>query len=321
MQAEIATCVVVLEFPETWGLGFVGPSPGLITTCFHVVVGETKVTAHFADGRALPVRKVVAIDVRRDLAVLDVGVPVASPLVLGPTRLVDEGEPLVSFGLVPGARRVRWVDASVGSLQVLGPALTALKLEGQLPSDGSGSPLLSAKGELIGVHTVAETPGGAVSLGIPSRYLPAMWGSFERSTLEVLRPPAKRSVKREVPQHAMTILDGSSAKGLEQLLQGIAGAIRQGAPAYNQGDHERCFRVYEEAARRLVRTRDDCPGPQAALLEGLKRAESMSDSDGRAWALRDAFDGLLAVIEKWFKAQGSMHRPGGAGPKGPVLPN
>ena len=36
---------------------------------------------------------------------------------------------------------------------------------------------------------------------------------------------------------------------------------------------------------------------------GLARAESLEDIDHQAWAMRDAFDGLLAVIEKYMRSQ------------------
>ena len=98
----------------------------------------------------------------------------------------------------------------------------------------------------------------------------------------------------------------------------IADAIRVGAPAYNEGDIARCYSVYEKAAQRLIDTRDDCPGVQLALRQGLARAQQLQELDSRAWAMRDAFDGLLMVIEKYLRANGGG---GGGAPKKPTLMN
>ena len=68
---DAAASVVLLEFQQSYGLGFVAPN-GRIITCFHVVADEKDIVAHLADGRVLPVRSVCALDTRRDLAVLDV---------------------------------------------------------------------------------------------------------------------------------------------------------------------------------------------------------------------------------------------------------
>ena len=42
---------------------------------------------------------------------------------------------------------------------------------------------------------------------------------------------------------------------------------------------------------------------QTALRDGLKRAGGMMDVDHQAWAMRDTFDGLLTVIEKFMRAR------------------
>jgi hypothetical protein len=95
---------------------------------------------------------------------------------------------------------------------------------------------------------------------------------------------------------------------VESIAVAIMQAIQLGAPAYNQGDIEGCYRFYSLTAERLLREHPECPGVHAALREGQQRCTQLWDVDERAWALRDTFDGLLHVIDRWLQAQAAFAR-------------
>lgn len=312
---DAAAAVVLLEFKGSYGLGFV--AGGRIVTCFHVVAEETRITAHLHDGRVLPVRSVSAIDLRRDLAVLDVGMLDATPARPGPQRFVEDGTRAFTFGLVKGERRLRWTECEIESVQVLGSALTVYGLGGEVPRDASGAPVIDENGAVLGVAaTVPRSEEGVLVL--PWRYVEPLLLQNRQLPLSALSLEGRRPPKREVPNHPLSLLNGSAVSGLEVTSDSIADAIRVGAPAYNEGDIARCYSVYEQAAQRLIDTRDDCPGVQLALRQGLARAQQLQELDSRAWAMRDAFDGLLMVIEKYLRANGGG---GGGAPKKPTLMN
>ena len=84
-------------------------------------------------------------------------------------------------------------------------------------------------------------------------------------------------------------------KALAEAFVGITKAIRVGAPVYNQGNHEACFRIYEGAATQLEQS-SSCLGVRRALGNGLLKAGEKTDYTAKAWAMRDAFDGLLKVM-------------------------
>lgn len=300
---------MLLEFQSSYGLGFVAPN-GRIVTCFHVVADEAEITAHLADGRALPVKGVCALDTRRDLAVLDVGLLDATPVRSAGSKITDEQQPVSVFGMVSGEGRARWVEARLANVQVVGAALTVYVLAGEVPPDASGGPLIDAQGQALGVVTVAETDEGITTLGVPWKYVEPLLRQNQDLPLSSLTTEARKPPRREVPEHPLTLLQGSAVSGLEATTEQISGAIRLGAPAYNEGDVARCFAVYTETARRLIDTRDDCPGVQTALRAGLERAMGMQDLDHQAWAMRDAFDGLLLVIEKYLRSSVGPRKPG-----------
>jgi serine protease Do len=301
---DAAASVVLLRFRQSYGLGFVAPN-GRIVTCYHVVADEAQIVAHLADGRALPVRGVSALDVRRDLAVLDVGLLDATPARAGGGRLAPEGEGVFVFGMVAGEWRTRWAEAKVNEVQTIAASLTVYALSGDVPADASGGPLIAGDGTTLGVVTVAASGGSTVGMAVPWRYVDPLLRQNRELPLSVLSSESRAQPQRRIPDHPLSLLKGSTTSGLEVTTELIAEAIRVGAPAYNDGDVAKCLSVYSDAARRLIDTRDDCPGVQTALRSGLHRASSLKDVDHQAWAMRDAFDGLLLVIEKYLKA----HRP------------
>jgi serine protease Do len=301
MPLDAAASVVVLELDRAYGLGFVAPN-GRIVTNFHVVANERSIVAHLFDGRRLPVESVCVVDLKRDLAVLDVGLLDAMPVRSAGTRLAEEGQKVFLYGLVADENRLRWVEARLGAAQSVGPGLTVYTLQGEIPPDASGSPLIAEDGTTLGVVTMAESDDGLISLVVPWRHVDPLMPVNQRLPLTALSRP-KRGPRRDIPNHPLSLLEGSNIAGLEATTRAIAGAIEQGAPAYNEGDIDRCYRVYRQVARQLIDARTDCPGVQTALRDGLERARTLGDVDHQAWAMRDAFDGLLSVIEKYLRTR------------------
>ncbi len=104
---------------------------------------------------------------------------------------------------------------------------------------------------------------------------------------------------RDVPVHDVKLLDGCSTTDLKMVQKRIDDAIDVGAPAYNGGDFLGCFVTYDDAAKEIEkRLPSSCRGPQRALEDGRKKARAKTTSADQAWAMRDAFDGLLDVIDR-----------------------
>ena len=109
--------------------------------------------------------------------------------------------------------------------------------------------------------------------------------------------------QREVPHHEVILLQGCSPDSLGLVRGTITKAINTGAPLYNRGDAEGCFRLYERVAVDLTDRLKACPGAAGALREGVERARTHATSfEEKAWALRDAFDGLLDVVARYDAA-------------------
>jgi serine protease Do len=106
------------------------------------------------------------------------------------------------------------------------------------------------------------------------------------------------SPPRDVPVHPLTVFADCPDDQLGFAVGSLANAIELGAPRYNQGDHVGCYRIYLGTATDLVSTLPGCAGVRAALVAGIVRASVLQTYTERAWAMRDAFDGLLEAYQR-----------------------
>ncbi|HET9991818.1 MAG TPA: S1C family serine protease, partial [Kofleriaceae bacterium] len=213
----------------------------------------------------------------------------------------------------------------------LSAELTILQISAPISQGSSGGPLFNQFGEVIGVTTMIVTQGQNINLAVPGNYLVPMvkqqqaieLAEFAKATKELAHAhgegtqedggdkvdPDNIKIERRVPFHAVAVLDGCSQKDIEDIVQSIGEAIQNGAPLYNTGTaqgFEACFRIYEGTALKYEKDAL-CKGVRSAFGDGLLRASSMASYKEKAWAMRDTFDGLLNVSQRW--AQQNLPAP------------
>lgn len=103
------------------------------------------------------------------------------------------------------------------------------------------------------------------------------------------------------PQVDASVLHGCGDPAVERIAQKLTRAIDEGAPVFDQGNPQACFYIYEAAVKSLD-SASTCAGVRRVLRAGLEEAERRKDWEGKAWALRHAFDAVLAAT--------AAHRPG-----------
>jgi hypothetical protein len=107
------------------------------------------------------------------------------------------------------------------------------------------------------------------------------------------------AITRHVPNHPLRLLEGCSGANLATINEVIGDAIQVGAPLYNDGNFAGCYHTYVGAALNLEnQLPKTCAGPSKALTSGRKTADGLDHVSAQAWAMRDAFDGLLDVIAR-----------------------
>lgn len=305
IAARALPAVVTMRTEESLGTGFVVRADGWIATNLHVVVGGPRVKVTLRDGRELDVVEVLNASPDHDLALVRVEAKGLPTLTLGDSDAMRPGDPVVAIGnpmgledtvsngLVSGRRKV---DGGLEILQVSAP----------IAPGSSGGPLINERGEVIGIATLVLTEGQNLNFGVPIRYLlpmmkkpdPMPFAEFAALVAQ-MRAANRPKQRASVPHYPLSMLDGCPQAAQRLVVNMLGNAIEAGAPVYNAGNPQACYQVYDSAASDLERKLPPtCKGPIKALGDAQKRAGAMNDPDKQAWAMRDAFDGLLEVIAR-----------------------
>lgn len=313
VKRSTAAIVRVEAGSDKVGTGFVVDASGLVVTNLHVVAGEAKIIVRLSDNTSLPVLRIAAVDPERDLVLLDVDPARPLPtLTLGDSDAMSAGDAITAIGNPLGVLDYSVSNGLVSSVRKLTDDLTVLQISAPISQGSSGGPLFNQFGDVIGVTTAIITAGQNLNLAVPSNYVRPMLRNNQNIALDkfavATRDPdaaprsASPKVPRQIPNHDLALLKGCSRDQIAAVVGGIEDAIKNGAPLYNQGNHEACFLIYEGTAVKFEHD-SPCAGIRSAFGDGLLRASTLATAPEKAWAMRDTFDGLLLVIERWAKTQ------------------
>lgn len=168
------------------GSGIVLDKDGHILTNYHVVRGSDTVTITFSDGTVASA-DVVGKDPGNDTAVVktDADPSVLEPATLGDSSQVKVGSFVAAIGNPFGLDGTFTTGVVSGLNRTLQSSSDGRPIRGLLQADAavnpgnSGGALINARGEVIGINTAIENPGGnsfagvayAVPINTPKRYL------------------------------------------------------------------------------------------------------------------------------------------------------
>lgn len=285
--------IVLIKVPNGLGSGFVVSADGRIVTNMHVIRDAKEATIVTADGKEYTNIAVLALDVAHDVVLLRaVGATGLKPLSLGDSTTARPGQHVVAIGHPLGLGNTV-SDGLVSAVRELPNKLTLLQISAPISPGSSGGPVMDDQGSVIGISTLVVSGGQNLNFVVPINVVRPLLASTTSTPLASLALPTRR--RRNIPRHPPDFLASCPAPQFVTVLSGIQQAIDVGAPLYNQGNVEACYRIYASAAISLQSKIEDCPGPKRALLDGIDNADKSKDWDDKAWAMRDAFDGIVAV--------------------------
>jgi serine protease Do len=320
------------------GTGFVVDKTGVVATNLHVVAGESKIQVRMYDGSQYPVMQISGVDPDRDLALLRIQPKKAlQTLKLGDSDAVSPGDQIVTIGnplgldytvtsgLISGVRTA--CDQSDVAAGRCHGEFRVLQISAAISPGSSGGPLFNQFGEVVGVATRIILVGQNLNFAVPGNYLKPLFtqhaalspDQFAKATKGAGeaqgQPDDNVRIVRRVPVHELSVFDGCKVDDIEELVTQIGEAIENGAPLYNEGKHEACFRIYEGTSLKFEHDAR-CAGVRSAFGDGLLRASGLASYKEKAWAMRDTFDGLLDAAQRWAQKHPQAVPP----PKTPPQP-
>jgi S1-C subfamily serine protease len=342
VQRSSPAIVRIEAGPEKIGTGFILDKTGIIATNLHVVAGESAIKVRLQDGSQYAVQQIAGIDPGRDLALLKILPAKDLPtLRLGDSDALSAGDQIIAIGNPLGVfdysvtsgliSQVRpWCGRNLRD-QAGEPCkqeLTVLQISAAISPGSSGGPLFNQFGDVVGVTTAIITAGQNINLAVPTNYLKPLIAQRMAIAPDQFALETKGAedhghgdrdtgahIVRRIPALEPTVFDGCNTDDIGEVLHQIGEAIDNGAPLYNEGKHEACYRIYEGTAVKFEHDAP-CAGVRTAFGDGLLRASGLATYTEKAWAMRDTFDGLIDVARRWAEKNPKAAAPHGAAPRG-----
>jgi S1-C subfamily serine protease len=216
------------------GSGVVVAPDGFLLTNSHVVGGAAEVRVTMTDGRSLSAR-VVGDDPETDLALVRVDADVTLPAApLGNSRSLKRGQLVVAIGNPLGFEST----VTAGVVSALGRALRArsgrlledlIQTDAALTPGNSGGPLVSSRGEVIGINTAVIAGAQGLSFAVASNTASFVLGELVR------HGRVRRAYAGLVAQQSPIPRRLQVAAGLVQSTAAMVAKVEAGGPASQAG--------------------------------------------------------------------------------------
>jgi len=236
----VGPAVVKIEAGRGAGSGVLFTPDGLILTNSHVVDGGKTLTAVMPDGRSLRA-DLVGRDADTDLAVVRIDAsdgPALPWATLGDSRAVRVGQVAIAIGNPYGFHH----SVTAGVVSALGRSLRAksgrlmddiIQTDASLNPGNSGGPLVTSRGEVMGINTAMILPAQGLCFAIASntaRYVAARLirdGRIRRSYIGVAGQtvPIPRAVARA---NQLAVSAGVLVVSVEPNSPATSGGLRDG---------------------------------------------------------------------------------------------
>jgi S1-C subfamily serine protease len=147
------------------GTGFIISPDGRVVTNYNVIENAATMVAKGENGAYYEVAGVLAQNTTNDIAILKLNANDLPPLPLGDSTNMEEGQPVAVIGSPLGLEGTLSDGIISANREVDGNRI--LQISAPISPGSSGSPVLDADGDVIGVASAIITKGQALNLAVP----------------------------------------------------------------------------------------------------------------------------------------------------------
>jgi hypothetical protein len=175
-RKALPSVVLVVTFDKSGkeirqGSGFVVSSDGKVVTNYHVIEGVSSALIKFASGAFYALDGVLAIDQKRDIALVKASGRDFPFLPLGDSESLQVGEAVIAIGS-PLALEATVSNGIVSAIRELDESKTkTIQTTAAISPGSSGGVLLNSRGQVIGITAFQMTDGQNLNFAIPVNYI------------------------------------------------------------------------------------------------------------------------------------------------------
>jgi serine protease Do len=164
------------------GTGFLISPEGLLVTNHHVIAEAKVIIAKAENGGLFPVRKVVATDIRNDLAILQLDGKDLPCLTLAADGSAEVGTRIAVVGSPLGLEGSLTEGIISARRKMPGEKRDVLQISAPISKGSSGSPVLDAQGHVVGVASFLLLDGQGLNFASPSENLRTLLYRLTKTT-------------------------------------------------------------------------------------------------------------------------------------------
>jgi Flp pilus assembly protein TadD len=148
------------------GTGFLVSADGKLITNFHVIEKAASAVAKAENGGKFEVEGVLASDPKNDLVLLKLKAKDQSFLTLGKSENIEVGTRIAVIGSPLGLEGTL-SEGIVSAVRELMGDIRKLQITAAISPGSSGSPVMNAKGDVVGIASALLRGGQALNLAVP----------------------------------------------------------------------------------------------------------------------------------------------------------
>jgi S1-C subfamily serine protease len=225
------------------GTGFFVSEDGKLVTNHHVIEGAVAAKASLSDGREVAIKSILSDDAPHDIAVVQCEGSGYAPLSIGDTSALHVGEDVVVVGSPLGLSTTvsTGIVAAVRDKGLAGDdrfdeeerkaaAAWGLQITAPVSHGSSGSPILDAAGEVVGVAVAVLGEGENINFGVPTVYVKAAIAAVGKSPPRALGARGSERKRNLLISLALVVAAGIGDWIVSRIVEGRGRPRRPAAP-------------------------------------------------------------------------------------------